>query len=91
MNTPTTTAHEIERLGFAIEACGIDVDSVALLLLAHTARDLHVNELLVSVMVDESAPKNARVRAFARVSSAVAIALSDGYAATAERELQPAC
>jgi len=93
MNTQTiSTAREIDNLGFAIEACGIDADPVALLLLAHTARDLDVNELLVNVMVDEAAPRNARIRAFARVSSAVAIALGDGStAAGAERELLHAC
>lgn len=78
MNTDTTTTtHEIESLGLAIEACGIDADPVRLRLLARTARDLGVNDLLVKVMVDEDAPANARVRAFARVSSAVSDALSD--------------
>ena len=87
MNTDITTAREIESLGFAIEACGIHADPVALLLLAHTARDLGVNDLLVNVMVDESAPSNARIRAFARVSSAVSLAVSTPAFAEPEREL----
>lgn len=92
MNTQTTTtAREFESLGFAIEACGIDADPVTLLLLAHTARDLGVNDLLVNVMVDEDAPTNARIRAFARVSSAVSIALSEGRPNAEVRELLHAC
>ena len=91
MNTDTTTTREIETLGFAIEACGIDADPVTLLLLAHTARDLDVNELLVNVMVDETAATNVRIRAFARVSSAVSTALSDRSVAAGKRELLHAC
>ncbi len=93
MNTTThaTTTREIETLGFAIEACGIDADPVTLLLLAHAARDLGISDLLVNVMVDEDAPKNARVRAFARVSSLVSLALSDRAVAAGERELLHAC
>lgn len=87
----TTTPREIENLGFVIEACGIDADPVTLLLLAHTARDLGVDELLVHVMIDEDAPKNARIRAFARVSSAVSIALSDRIVPAGKRELLHAC
>ncbi len=90
MNTDTTTTREIAVLGFAIEACGIHADPVTLLLLAHAARDLGVNELLVNVMVDEDAPANARIRAFARVSSEVSLAISEPTA-TPQRELLPAC
>ena len=39
-------------------------------MLAHTARDLGVNELLVSIMVDEREPEVARLRAYARVTFA---------------------
>ncbi len=91
MNTVTTTTREIETLGFAIEAGGIYADPVTLLLLAHAARDLGVSELLVTTMVDEDAPKNARIRAFARVSSLVSVALSDRAVAAGERELLHAC
>lgn len=90
MNTDTTTTREIDALGFAIEACGIDADPVTLLLLAHAARDLGVNDLLVNVMVDEEAPANARIRAFARVSSSVSLAISEPDVAP-RRELLPAC
>ena len=66
MTTHTNHA-AIETLGYAIEARGIDADPVALLLLAHSARDLGINEILVSVMVDEDQPAVVRVRAFARL------------------------
>lgn len=66
----TTTS--LTHLGYAIEADGITADPTSLALLAHAARDLGINEVLVGVMVDEQAPAVARVRAFARVSSRVA-------------------
>jgi hypothetical protein len=66
----TTTS--LSHLGYAIEADGITADPTSLALLAHAARDLGVNEVLVDVMIDDSAPAVARVRAFARVSSRVA-------------------
>lgn len=97
MNTQTTTAettsmHALADLGFAIEDRGINADPVALLLLAHTARDLGVNDFLVGLMVHEDEPANARVRAFARVSSAVSLALAtDTSVAPRKRELLPAC
>jgi hypothetical protein len=88
MNTTTTT---LETLGYSIEARGITADPNGLHLLAHTARDLGVNEVLVDVMVDEEQPPVARVRAFARVSSSVATALEDGMSPSIERELAYAC
>jgi hypothetical protein len=88
----THTNHDaIEALGYAIEARGIDADPVALLLLAHSARDMGVSEFLVSLMVDDDQPAVARVRAFARVSSLVSLALDDERAASAGRALHPAC
>lgn len=90
--TDTTTIHALADLGFAIEARGINADPVALLLLAHTARDLGVSDFLVSLMVNEDEPANARVRAFARVSSAVSLALvTDADTAPTKRELLHAC
>lgn len=85
--TPTPDA--IESLGYAIEARGIDADPASLLLLAHAARDLDVNEVLVDVMVDDDQPAAARVRAFARVSTSVSLSLAD--AAARRRALAPAC
>jgi hypothetical protein len=83
----------IEDLGYELEAGGIDADPVNLLLLAHTARDLGVNEMLVSLMIDEEEPRVARMRAFARVSVQVSMRLFDGPAriAVATSELQHAC
>ena len=63
-----------------------------LLLLAHTARDLGVNELLVSLMVDEDEPEVARIRAYARVAVQVAARLREQRRRHVDaRELQPAC
>lgn len=90
ITTTHTTTARIKSLDFQLEANGIAADPVNLLLLAHTARDLGINELLVSLMVDEDEPEVARVRAYARVSVQVAAALRDG-ATVEHRELQPAC
>lgn len=89
-DTHTTTAL-IQTLDFAMEANGIAADPVGLLLLAHTARDLDVNELLVSVMIDERAPEVVRIRAYSRVSVQVAARLQESPAAPMHRELQHAC
>jgi len=90
-DTRTTTAR-ISSLDSVLEADGIAADPVSLLLLAHTARDLGVNELLVSIMVDEREPEVARLRAYARVAVAVSALLREGDRIVAvERELQPAC
>ena len=90
-DTRTTTAR-ITSLDHLLEADGIAADPVSLLLLAHTARDLGVDELLVSIMVDEREPEVARLRAYARVAVAVSALLREGDRIVAvERELQPAC
>lgn len=91
IETHTTTAR-IKSLDYRVEAGGIDADPVNLLLLAHTARDLGINELLVSLMVDEAEPEVVRVRAYGRVAVQVAAQLRDGSdIGIVERELQPAC
>jgi hypothetical protein len=87
--TGTPTAN-LARLDYAIEADGIHADSVSLLLLAHSARDLGVNDTLVSVMIDEAEPEVARVRAYARVASVVGTRLASRPSA-AVRQLVPAC
>lgn len=88
MKTTTTT---LETLGYSIEARGISADPVSLSLLAHAARDLGVNDVLVDVMVDEQEPAVARVRAFARVSTTVDAALRAGFEPSEQRELAFAC
>ena len=67
-----TTLDSLNTLGNAIESNGITADPVTLNLLADDARGLGVKEVLIDIMVDDSAPSVARVRAFARVSSTVA-------------------
>lgn len=61
----------VTALGEAIDRFGISADPSGLHRLAHEARDRGVDSLLVDVMVDEYEPAVARVRAFARVSSAL--------------------
>jgi hypothetical protein len=89
-DTHTTTAR-LKSLDYVLEANGITADPVNLLLLAHTARDLGVNELLVSLMIDDDEPEVARIRAYARVAVQVASQLREQSAAPQVRELQPAC
>lgn len=90
-DTRTTTAR-ITSLDYVLEAEGMNADPVSLLLLAHTARDLGVSELLVSIMVDEREPEVARLRAYARVSVQVSALLGGrDHVVAVERELQPAC
>ncbi|MEI6362641.1 MAG: hypothetical protein WCP95_10950 [Actinomycetes bacterium] len=86
-----TTRDSIEYLGNEIAENGIPSDPTSLSLLASAARDLGVNDVLVDVMVDDHEPENARVRAFARVSTTVSTALRDGFVPRVERELAPAC
>jgi hypothetical protein len=87
----TTTTTSLSHLGYAIAAEGITADPVSLDLLASDARELGVNDVLVAVMVDDRQPSVARVRAFARVSSAVANELTDAMPRRYERELAHAC
>jgi hypothetical protein len=96
--TTTTTTHtttaRIKSLDLVLEAKGITADPVNLLLLAHTARDLGVNELLVSIMINEDEPEVARIRAYSRVAVQVANRLHEERATPAtgtDRELQHAC
>lgn len=92
MTTDThTTKARLSTLDYAVEAEGISADPVNLLLLAHTARDLGVNEVLVSVMVDEDEAEVARIRAYSRVSVAVASNLHHAPMPHVERHLMPAC
>lgn len=87
-----TTAARITALDLLLDAEGIGADPVALLLVAHAARDLGVDEVLVSVMVDDDQPEVARLRAYARVSVQVVSRLQEPVVHVADtRELQPAC
>lgn len=83
-----TTLDSLNTLGYAIESNGITADPITLNLLANDARDLGVKEVLIDIMVDDSAPSVARVRAFARVSSTVA---ASGYVSTPNYQLALAC
>ena len=90
--TTTTTMATITSLDYGIEAQGIEADSVNLLLLAHTARDFGIDELLVSLMIDETEPEVARIRAYSRVAPQVSSRLrTSGFGVVDERDLQPAC
>lgn len=48
---------------------GVTADPTSLLLVAHTARDLGISPVLVSVLVDDAEPDVVRERAFGRVSA----------------------
>ena len=90
MTTMThTTTERITSLGYQMEAKGIDADPVDLQLLAHTATDLGLNEILVGLMIDEDEPEVARMRAFERVSVQVANRLR--YGTDSRTSLRPAC
>ncbi len=86
-----TMSARIAALDFALEDGGIAADPVNLLLLAHTANDLGVDDLMVSVMVDEGEPEVARIRAYAKVAVQVSSRLRGSVTARMDRELQPAC
>ncbi len=89
--TAHTTTARIKDLGFQMEARGIDADPVDLLLLAHTARELGVSEILVTLMIDEDEPEIARLRAFARVCIQVSMRQHESVPPTSSpRELQHA-
>ena len=94
ITTTHTTSARLKSLDLVLEAKGITADPVNLLLLAHTARDLGVNELLVSIMVNEDEPEVARIRAYSRVAVQVANRLHEQGStpmAQIDRELQHAC
>ena len=71
MTTPAAQIDRLIRTGEVIARQGIPAADVDLLLLAHDARDLGVEPIVIDVMVDEDAPAVVRIRAFARVSSAM--------------------
>lgn len=81
MTTTLDTTNLIDGLGLAIAAQGIDADPTSLHLLADAARELGVSGVLVDVMVDRAESSAARVRAFARVSTTVSVALHEAVAA----------
>ena len=86
-----TMSARIGALDYALEEGGIAADPVNLLLLAHTAADLGVNDVMVSLMVDENEPEVARIRAYAKVSVQVSSRLGGKADARQGHELQPAC
>jgi hypothetical protein len=88
-----TIARTIQLLAHRIESEGFGDDSLDLLVMAHAARDLHVNEILVQVMIDDREPEVARERAFAMVARAMdsATDLDLILAERIERPLAIAC
>ncbi|NQW49583.1 MAG: hypothetical protein HQ464_17625 [Planctomycetes bacterium] len=86
-------ARTIQLLATRITSEGFGDDSLDLLVIAHAARDLHVNEILVQVMVDDHEPEVARERAFAVVARTICAA-SDRHRTLeepVERPLVTAC
>lgn len=78
MTTPVAQTARLIHTGEVIARQGVSAASVDLLLLAHDARDLGVEPVLVDVMVDENAPPVVRTRAFSRVAAAMAALGSSG-------------
>jgi len=88
-----TIARTIQSLAHRIASEGFGDDSLDLLVVAHAARDQHVNEILVQVMIDDQEPEVARERAFAMVARTICSA-SDrdrNLAEPVERPLVTAC
>ena len=86
-------ARTIQLLAHRITSEGFGGDSLDLLLIAHAARDLHVNDTLVQVMVNDHEPEVARERAFAMVARSISSA-SDRHRnleELVERPLVTAC
>lgn len=68
----TAAIDRLISLGESISTRGIGAAAVDLLLLAHDARDLGVEPVLVAVMVDDDASGVVRERAFALVAARMA-------------------
>lgn len=68
----TAAIDRLIHLGESINARGVAAVDVELLLLAHDARDLGVEPVLVDVMVDDEAPAVVRERAFGLVAARMA-------------------
>jgi hypothetical protein len=81
-------ARALQLLAHRITCEGFGDDSLDLLVIAHAARDLHVNEILVQVMIDDHEPEVARERAFALVARSISSA-SDRHRNLAETVERP--
>jgi hypothetical protein len=68
----TAVIDRLIHLGESITMRGVTAANVELLLLAHDARDLGIEAVLVDVMIDEDAPVVVRERAFALVAARMA-------------------
>lgn len=68
----TAAIDRLIHLGESINERGIAAADVELLLLAHDARDLGVEPVLVDVMIDDDAPAVVRERAFGLVAARMA-------------------
>ncbi len=76
MNANAAQLDRIIRMGEVIARGGITAAGMDVLLLAHDARDHGVDEVVIDVLVDESAPAVVRERAFGRVASALVSAMA---------------
>ena len=72
----TAAIDRLIHLGETINTRGIPAADVELLLLAHDARDLGVEPVIVDIMVDDDAPAVVRERAFGLVAARMAASLS---------------
>jgi hypothetical protein len=65
----TAAIDRLIHLGESIDSRGVSSVDVDLLLLAHDARDLGIEPVLVDVMIDDDAPAVVRERAFSLVAA----------------------
>lgn len=68
----TLTRSTLQTLGQRVAEAGVDADPAALIDLAEAACHTDIHPVVIDVLLDETAPMNVRIRAFAKVSCAVA-------------------
>lgn len=64
---------DIDSLVLAVDDRGINADTLGVARLAHVAHAQGIKPVLVDVLMDESAPEPARVRALGRLAALVDI------------------
>ena len=68
----TLTRTSLQTLGQRVAEAGVDVDTAALAELAAVAEAVGVSPVLTDILVNVSEPSVARIRAFQRITCAVA-------------------
>jgi L-lysine 2,3-aminomutase len=71
----TLTRSTLQILGQRVAEAGVDADPAAITELAEAALHTGIHPVVIEVLLDETSPMNVRIRAFAKVSCAVACSL----------------